>query len=365
MTQNMRQGASSATREAKTKAVQIFNQVKSGLTKLDITSMIPLNDMDKKRLVQCVLNAVRTTPALQNCVPMSIVMAAADALTLGLECNTPLDEGYLIPFGSQRDTRKKPRCVFVSGYRGLIKLAKQDPSDPIISGHVVRDNDDFWFNEATREIRHSYDIKKKNKERGRPIAFYSIAQYPDGRIDFEIMSKEDVDEIRQKSQGRDSFGWVEHYERMGCKTAIRRHCGRLPKRSRAMAAALELDRRADKGDPAHISDLFGDVGVGPVIDIPGDEGTGSQDHPEDRKAPTVDQGKAKKSAPKQKPKPAPEPEPAPDPPEEPPEPPPQGLRREPGDDTEEIEEEPEQPAGNGSALTAPDGVDMENWQPGE
>src|ERR1041384_5990234 len=94
-----------------------------------------------ERMVQLAVSCFMRTPALQQCTFLSIVNSVAIAAQLGLEFNSPLQHGYLIPY--------KNICTFQPGYRGLIYLALQSPRVHNVAAHVIRANDNFSFSYGT------------------------------------------------------------------------------------------------------------------------------------------------------------------------------------------------------------------------
>jgi recombination protein RecT len=92
-------------------------------------------------------------------------------------------------------------------------------------------------------------------ERGDIIAFYAVAKLVGGGHAFEVMSNQQVEEIRNESQGwktakkygkTDSTPWGGHYAEMGRKTVLRRLVKYLPV-SIELASAAAIDDIAHRG----------------------------------------------------------------------------------------------------------------------
>lgn len=364
------------SRTSKPNAVAHYNRVKAALQRVDnVEVLVPMRPDERARLVQLSLNAIQSNPALLECTQTSLVMSTMDALKVGLEPNTPMNEGDLIPFKD----KGIPKAVFVPRYGGLIKLATQSPNVSHLYAHAVRENDEYSIELGDQQrLVHRPKPFATEAERGEIVGFYAVVTYTDGKTDFEAMSREQVDEIREGSRGKNSFGWTQHYEEMGRKTVIRRLAKRVPKCSRAMAAAVLLDNKAAVGEIVNIT-REAEIGT---PHAPSGSAQEPEVTPPGGKPPTINDGKKK-------------------PPEEPDEPapppycavcnklisdkdlvrtkngeyhrvcydthvsPPPEQGREPGDDTDEIEEDERGgnsgAKGHGSALRAPEGFDSQNF----
>ena len=97
----------------------------------------------RQRFITTVISAVNATPALKNCTPDSIITAALQMESLGLQ--TGMGDAYLIPYGD--------KATFQLGARGYITLAMR-------SG-AYEDID-------TIEIREG-EFKGRSKKNGRPM----------------------------------------------------------------------------------------------------------------------------------------------------------------------------------------------------
>lgn len=99
-----------------TKSMTIPDMVKAMMP--EIKKALPAV-MTPERFTRIALSALNTTPALNQCTPMSFLAALMNAAQLGLEPNTPLGQAYLIPYKNHGTLE----CQFQIGYKGLIELA--------------------------------------------------------------------------------------------------------------------------------------------------------------------------------------------------------------------------------------------------
>lgn len=232
------------------------------------------------RMLKIALGALRTTPKLMNCTTESLFGAIVQCSQLGLEPNTPLGHAYLIPFDKKRKQGNqwvvdKTEVQIVFGYKGLIDLARRSGQIVSISAHEVCEKDHFIYQYGLEE---KLEHRPAMGSRGEIIAFYAVAKLVGGGHAFEVMSRAQVDAIRDESQGYkaaeqnakkyDKPGdspWHNHYAEMGRKTALRRLTKYLPI-SIELATAVALDNRA--GNEAQ--DL-GDVLTGEYQVVDNDE----------------------------------------------------------------------------------------------
>src|SRR5690606_31773760 len=106
-----------------------------------------------------------------------------------------------------------------------------------LTARAVRERDEFSYRYGLDEdVVHV----PASGERGEIVAFYAVAKLRDGGVQFEVMSRADVDKVRDSSQGYKTAvrfakpgqppntPWHDHYEPMGLKTVTRRLFKWLP-----------------------------------------------------------------------------------------------------------------------------------------
>lgn len=218
------------------------------------------------RMLKIALGALRTTPKLMNCSVESLMGAVVHCSQLGLEPNTPLGHAYLIPF----ENRKKgvTEVQIVLGYKGLIDLARRSGQIVSIAAHEVCANDEFEYSYGLDEtLVH----KPAMGARGPVVAFYAVAKLQGGGHAFEVMSAEQINEIRDNSQNykfaRDKkmTVWGQHYAEMGRKTVLRRLVKYLPV-SIELAQAAALDELSGAGRSQALDNVLEGDYITPVGD---------------------------------------------------------------------------------------------------
>lgn len=191
--------------------------------------------MTADRMCRIALTEFRKTPALADCDPMSFVGSVMICASLGLEIGA-LGQAYLIPY--------KRECTFILGYKGMIDLARRSGQIISIAAHCVYEKDFF-------EYEYGLEDKLSHKPalgaRGSMIAVYAVAKLKGGGYQFEVMSKEDIDNIRNtKSRGGNYGPWKTDFDEMARKTVIRRLFKYLPC-SVEMSKAISYEEQSEVG----------------------------------------------------------------------------------------------------------------------
>lgn len=190
-----------------------------------------------ERLTRIVMTECRKTPELANCSQDSFFGAILQCAQLGLEPGGALGHCYLLPYGKT--------CQLIIGYRGMIDLARRSGQIVSINAYVVNDKDDFEY-----ELGLHPDIKHRPSplaDRGPVTYVYAVAVLKGGGVQFEVMSRAEVEAVRKQSKAGKSGPWSTHWDEMAKKTVIRRLFKYLPVSIEAMRA-VEVDEKSDRGE---------------------------------------------------------------------------------------------------------------------
>ena len=170
-------------------------------------------------------------PKVLDCAPASVAVGmlrvAQTALELGVSCD-------LLPFGKA--------CQFSPRYNGIIELAL-GAGTRAINADVVREGDDFEMEKGTKPyLRH-----QRKAKHGAPITHaYAIAEIRVGAYVFEVMTREEVDEIRVRYSKSWAKGSLDQFPWYARKTCVRRLAAYLPKNARLAAALLYADEKPEE-----------------------------------------------------------------------------------------------------------------------
>ena len=202
------------TQQKKPQTLQEYVQRMSGQIKLALPS-----NLNPDRFQRIVLTAISSNPKLQECAPTSFLGAMMTAAQLGVEPNTPLGQGYLIP----RNSKNGMECTFQLGYKGMIDLAYRSGNISTIGAYVVYKNDEFHVQFGlSPDITHVPCMA----DRGDPIAFYAYYKTKDGGCGFDVMSVEDVRKHAKQFSESVKRGWSSpwdsNFEEMAKKTVLKK-----------------------------------------------------------------------------------------------------------------------------------------------
>ena len=258
--------------------------------------------MSPERLMRVTANAIRTTPKLQQCEPLSFLGALMQVAALGLEPNTILGHSYLIPFDNKRKGITEVQVVI--GYKGLIDLARRSGHITSISANIHYSDDELWvYEEGTEaQLRH-----RPGPQDGDKLHAYAIAKFTDGGHAYVVLPWSHVMKIRDGSQGWKTavrYGktattpWGSHEDAMARKTAIRALTKYLPL-SVDFIDAVQVDN--DSGARVDYASYAMNPEAGPAIEMEG-EIIDSDEDGDDDEDPT--ESPAPKTETKEPPKPA-------------------------------------------------------------
>lgn len=205
-----------------------------------ISKFLP-EGVDIERVAASVLLAIRNdkTKKLRECTPESLVLGVAKIAQWGLELGTT---AHLIPFGKE--------ATPVADYKGLAELMISTGAVRFIDPKVVYAGDKFDYRLGTdAKIEHIPCAKAK---RGAITHAYVLIHLPGGRIVFDVMIAEDIDEIRKRFSKQWKDGPLPSW--YAKKTMVRQVSKLIPKNPRyaeafaKIAAVFESERAVEIED---------------------------------------------------------------------------------------------------------------------
>ena len=208
----------------------------------EIAMVLP-EHVTPERLLRIALSEVRRNPRLGQCNAASLLSSIFTCAQLGLEPGGALGHAYLIPY--------RDECQFQIGYKGMIDLARRSGQIVSLSARVVYEADQFDYSYGLHEdLTH----RPGTGARGELVYAYAVARLKDGGVQFEVMDRAELEEVRNGSQGyqtarkynKTDTPWISSFEEMCRKTVIRRLFKYLPI-SIELAKAANLDEVADRG----------------------------------------------------------------------------------------------------------------------
>lgn len=252
---------------------------------MQIKAALPRH-MTAERMARIATTEMRKVPKLAQCDQMSFLGAVIQCAQLGLEPGNALGHAYILPFdkrekvGNQWKTVRTEAQVII-GYRGMIDLARRSGQIVSIEARAVYEGDKFeCLLGLESRIDHIPDWQNPNRTNPDKLQFvYAVAKLKDGGVQFDVMSRAEVDGIRARSKSADNGPWVTDYSAMALKTVVRRLFKFLPV-SIEMQSAIGLDEMAEAGvsqqNNAIIDGNFQEVGDMPSL--ANDAGTPTNDN---------------------------------------------------------------------------------------
>ena len=228
--------------------------------------------VDAGRFLRCALTAINVVPKLAQCTQESVLAGLMQAAQLGLEVADVRGQAYLVPRWDGKDRCMK--ATFQLGYRGMIDLAARGGITVTVDDICA--NDHYDYERGTNAfLRH----KPTLDNRGDIIAYYAVATFADGRPPaFVVLGRGEAEQHRDKfastknKEGEIYGTWVEHFDAMARKTAVRKLLNYLPATVELrQAAAIEVTATEDIGPISYGNSTIGALDAAadalPVADV--------------------------------------------------------------------------------------------------
>lgn len=163
-----------------------------------------------ERFCNVAITALTRTPKLKDCTQESFFKCLLDLSAMGLEPDGRL--AHLIPYGKE--------CTLIIDYKGMVALVRRSGDVAKIHADVVCEFDVFE-NSLGEVTKHTINFRKP---RGDVYAAYAQVTLKDGSVQSVIMSKDEIEAIRNRSRAGKAGPWVTDWNEMAKKTAFRRLC---------------------------------------------------------------------------------------------------------------------------------------------
>ena len=182
------------------------------------------------RMIKVAVNSVSKNPALKECGMLSVLQCVATCAELGLEPGGALGGAYLVPYGKV--------CTLIVGYRGFVDLMRRSGLVTTVRAVAVHAKDLFRYREGLEVVLEHEPCL--DVDPGPMVRVYCVLALRDGGSQVTVMSRAQVDAIRDRSRSAKSGPWVSDYEEMAKKTVVRR-AAKLAPMSADLAEALERE----------------------------------------------------------------------------------------------------------------------------
>lgn len=208
-----------------------------------LRSLLP-QTMTVDKFQGIVVAAVADNMDLLDCDRGSLLKACLSAAELGLSLNKSMGEADILKVWDGR--MKKNVAQFRPRYKGLMKLALQAGEVLKIESRLVYSKDVFEVEQGIESrIIHKHGLS----DRGERIGAYCVWKLKNGETQFEIMSKEEILSIRDRSSSKTKDGtivgpWKTDEAEMWRKTVVRRASKYMPLSTEAQRAVM-ADNQAE------------------------------------------------------------------------------------------------------------------------
>jgi recombination protein RecT len=216
--------------------------------------MAPRSTGDPARLLRIAFNTVAYDDKLSECLTTmpgkaSILGGIMEALKLGITLGGPMQEGWLIPFKNQGT----PMAQLIVGYQGYRNIIDRGGSVISMQPRAVHVADfeaghfDYDLGDNPRiHFRPQHPQPEKKEDL---YCVFMVAHLRRGGKQIDLMFIPEIESHRLKSRARESGPWKDYYVPMAMKTIVRKMSKYLPKSNELLARALDLDNKADSGEP--------------------------------------------------------------------------------------------------------------------
>ena len=212
----------------------------------EIAAVLP-PDLPFDRFHATINQALRNNPDILRCTGVSIVNACVKSAYDGLRLDGK--EAALVAHNvkvSKNPDRWENHAEYFPMVRGLIKKILMAREVVSMEAEVIYEHDIYRVTRGTNpEIHHE---PKLVGDRGKPIAYYSVATLKGGYRSAEIMTAADVADVQKEA--KTDFVWKRWPGEMGKKSVIRRHEKKLPSgRDMVDVEAREMFPQFDRTQP--------------------------------------------------------------------------------------------------------------------
>ncbi len=131
-------------------------------------------------------------------------------------------EAALVPYKGQ--VQYQPMIA------GVYKKVKNSGELPVLFAEVVCEGEEFkyWIDENGKHIHHVPGLTGDRGDMSKIKLVYGCAKDKFGDVDYEVMTKDEVEKTRSKSRNAQGEVWREWWGQMAKKTVIHRFSKRLP-----------------------------------------------------------------------------------------------------------------------------------------
>lgn len=227
-----------------TKSISPVEELRRSLNQMEGQFKLALPDhVPVEKFVRTVLTAVQGNKDLMSADRTTLFAACLECATDGLLPDGR--EAAIVPYGKE--------ATYMPMVGGLLKMLRNSGELATITPNIVceRDEFDYWIDETGEHIKHRPNLEGGG--RGELTHAYVIARMKDGSTTFEVMSRNEIEQVRESSKAKNAGPWKDWYGEMAKKTVIRRISKRLAMSTEIERVVQRDDRFYDLDAPAATS----------------------------------------------------------------------------------------------------------------
>lgn len=224
--------------------MQALRATLEGPMRVEIAKALP-KGIEPDRFIRTIVTAVQMNPDLLQADRRSLFASCMKAAQDGLQLDGR--EAVLNVYSTKVKTPQGdqwvPTVQYLPMVRGLLKIARNSGEIAHIDAAAVYEKDDFIFERGDdSKIVHRPYLGADDP--GPVIAAYMIAKLTNGEVHREVMSRRDIEKVRDASKSKNGPGWSTWYDQFAIKSVIKRGTKLLPQSSDRLARVIEHDNEA-------------------------------------------------------------------------------------------------------------------------
>src|SRR5690554_3472047 len=233
----------------KSPAVQFSNTLNA--QRDAIAKQLP-RGIDADRFIRTAITTVNLNPELLQCTPASLYASFMQAAKDGLLPDGK--EALVQPYNCKVSERGQPdrwekRAQYMPMVRGLIQVMYRTGMISMVDGAAVYEKDHFEYERGDnpRIVHRPY---MGMEDPGPIIGAYVVIKLSNGEVKREVMTRRDIEKVREASKASNGPGWTKWYDQFSIKAVIKRATKQLPT-DEALERVIQHDNDAmgfDFGD---------------------------------------------------------------------------------------------------------------------
>lgn len=227
--------------------------------------------IDADRFIRTAITTVNLNLELLSCTPASLYASFMQAAKDGLLPDGK--EAVVQPYNCKVSERGQPdrwekRAQYMPMVKGIIQVMYRTGDVAMIDGVAVYEKDHFEYERGDhpRIVHRPY---MGMEDPGKVIGAYAVIKLTNGEVKREVMTRRDIEKVREASKAKTGPGWTTWYDQFAIKAVIKRAAKQLPTDSEALEQVIQHDNDAMGFD-------FGDAKQVPQQQVPRIASTPSQ-----------------------------------------------------------------------------------------